>query len=39
VLSTVHPSSILRAQDDDARAEAFAAFVADLVKARENLAA
>jgi hypothetical protein len=35
VLSTVHPSSILRAQDDEAREEAFAGFVADLVKARE----
>ena len=39
VLSTVHPSSILRAQDEDARQEAFAGFVADLVKAREALAA
>ena len=39
VLSTVHPSSILRARDDEARAEAFAGFVADLVKAREALAA
>ena len=35
VLSTVHPSSILRARDDKAREEAFAGFVADLVKARE----
>ncbi len=39
VLSTVHPSSILRARDDQARAEAFAGFVADLVKAREALSA
>ena len=39
VLSTVHPSSILRAGDDQARAEAFAGFVADLVKAREALPA
>ena len=39
VLSTVHPSSILRAQDDNARQEAFTGFVADLVKAREALAA
>ena len=39
VLSTVHPSSILRARDDQARAEAFAGFVADLVKAREALPA
>jgi len=39
VLSTVHPSSILRAPDDEARTEAFAGFVADLVKAREALAA
>ena len=36
VLSTVHPSSILRAGDDQARAEALAGFVADLVKAREG---
>jgi DNA polymerase len=39
VLSTVHPSSILRAQDGDARDKAFAGFVADLVRAREALAA
>jgi DNA polymerase len=39
VLSTVHPSSILRARDDDAREEALAGFVADLVKVREALAA
>lgn len=39
VLTTVHPSSILRAQDGDAREEAFAGFVADLVKAREALTA
>ncbi len=30
VVATVHPSSILRAPDDDARREAYAAFVADL---------
>ena len=39
VLSTVHPSSILRARDEAAREEALAEFVADLVKAREALAA
>ena len=39
VLSTVHPSSILRARDEEAREEAFAGFVADLVTAREALAA
>ena len=39
VLSTVHPSSILRARDEGAREEAFAGFVADLVKAREALPA
>jgi uracil-DNA glycosylase family protein len=39
VLSTVHPSSILRARDEEAREEAFAGFVADLVKAREALPA
>ena len=39
VLTTVHPSSILRTEDADAREEAFAGFVADLVKAREALAA
>jgi DNA polymerase len=38
-LSTVHPSSILRARDDNAREEALAGFVADLVKARGALAA
>ena len=30
VLATVHPSSILRAPDEAARREAYAAFVADL---------
>jgi DNA polymerase len=30
VLATVHPSSILRAPDDESRREAYAAFVADL---------
>jgi hypothetical protein len=39
VLTTVHPSSILRAEDARAREQAFAGFVADLVKAREALAA
>ena len=39
VLSTVHPSSILRARGDEAREEAFAGLVADLVRAREALAA
>ena len=39
VLSTVHPSSILRARDGEARDEAFAGFVADLLKAREAGAA
>ena len=38
MLSTVHPSSILRARDGQAREEAFAGFVADLVSAREALA-
>jgi uracil-DNA glycosylase family protein len=33
VLATVHPSSILRAPDDDSRHEAHALFVADLRKA------
>ena len=39
VLTTVHPSSILRTEGADAREDAFAGFVADLVKAREALAA
>jgi uracil-DNA glycosylase len=30
VVATVHPSSILRAPDEAARREAYAAFVADL---------
>jgi DNA polymerase len=30
VVATVHPSSILRAPDDDSRREAYSAFVADL---------
>jgi uracil-DNA glycosylase len=38
VLTTVHPSSILRTSDEQAREDAFAGFVADLVKARETLA-
>ena len=33
VLATVHPSSILRAPDEAARREAYAAFVADLMSA------
>ena len=35
VLATVHPSSILRASDDESRREAFDAFVADLRRAAE----
>jgi uracil-DNA glycosylase family protein len=38
VLSTIHPSAILRAPDDAAREEAFSGLVADLVKARQTLA-
>jgi DNA polymerase len=34
---TVHPSSILRAPDDESRAEAMEAFVADLQKVAEAL--
>jgi DNA polymerase len=37
VLATVHPSSILRAPDEAARREAYAAFVADLRVVRELL--
>ena len=37
VLATVHPSSILRAPDEPARREAYAAFVADLRAAAELL--
>ena len=37
VLVTVHPSSLLRQQDDVARREAFAAFVKDLAAARALL--
>jgi uracil-DNA glycosylase family protein len=37
VLATVHPSSILRAPDEAARREAYAAFVADLQVVRELL--
>ena len=37
VLATVHPSSILRAPDEAARHEAYAAFVADLRVVRELL--
>jgi uracil-DNA glycosylase len=39
VLSTIHPSPPLREPDDGAREEAFSGLVADLVKAREALAA
>jgi uracil-DNA glycosylase family protein len=37
VVATVHPSSILRAPDEAARREAYAAFVADLQVVRELL--
>src|ERR671922_2136434 len=37
VLATVHPSSILRAPDDEARALAYKGFVADLVVVAEEL--
>jgi DNA polymerase len=37
VLATVHPSSILRAPDEAARREAYAAFVADLQVVRKLL--
>jgi DNA polymerase len=39
VLVTVHPSSILRAPDEDSRREAYAAFVGDLRTAARALAA
>ena len=39
VLATVHPSSILRAPDDEARREAYAAFVDDLRVVADLLAA
>jgi DNA polymerase len=39
VMATVHPSSLLRAPDDAARAAAIAVFVADLRKAAKALAA
>jgi len=32
VLATVHPSSILRAQDDESRHQQMKAFIADLAK-------
>ena len=38
VLSTIHPSAILRAPDGKAREEALSGLVADLAKAREALA-
>jgi uracil-DNA glycosylase family protein len=37
VLATVHPSSILRAPDDEARALAYKGFVADLAVVAEQL--
>jgi hypothetical protein len=39
VLATVHPSSILRAPDEEARALAYKGFVADLAVVAEELAA
>jgi uracil-DNA glycosylase len=39
VLSTIHPSAILRAPDEKAREAAFSGLVADLAKARKALAA
>lgn len=38
LVPTIHPSAILRAEDDDAREEMFAGFVADLRRAGELLA-
>jgi DNA polymerase len=38
VTATVHPSSILRAPDDETRARERAAFVADLTKVARHLA-
>jgi DNA polymerase len=38
VLATVHPSSILRAPDDDARREEMVRFIADLAKVSKILA-
>ena len=38
VLSTIHPSAILRAPDGQARDEAFSGLVADLATARQVLA-
>jgi uracil-DNA glycosylase len=37
VTATVHPSSVLRAPDDAARADAMRAFVADLEKVARKL--
>jgi uracil-DNA glycosylase len=37
VLATVHPSSILRAPDDDSRHEEMRRFVADLKKVADQL--
>ena len=39
VLATVHPSSILRAPDEEARALAYKGFVADLAVVAEGFAA
>ena len=38
VVATIHPSSVLRERDDDARAQARAGFVRDLVVVRQLLA-
>jgi uracil-DNA glycosylase len=38
LVPTIHPSAILRAEDEDAREEMFAGFVADLRRAGELLA-
>jgi uracil-DNA glycosylase len=37
ILATIHPSSILRAQDEEGRKQERAAFVADLIKAAKVL--
>jgi uracil-DNA glycosylase family protein len=37
VVSTIHPSAVLRGDDPEARERSFAGFVADLVTAREAL--
>jgi uracil-DNA glycosylase len=38
VLSTIHPSAVLRAPDGTSREEAFSGLVADLALARDALA-